>query len=168
MALTCAVALGATLPALARAPGPMDTGMSNDASMSSAASGSKIYNIGAQNGSNETGTVTLGSHGPNKTVVSVDIQGAPAGDLQPVHIHTGTCANLDPTPAYPLNNLTAGHSRTVVNVPLGKLLAGGYAGNVHQSLTDVKDYVACGDLTPANAASSSAYPEPTATAKGGH
>jgi hypothetical protein len=154
------------VPALAQTPGPTDNG-SGSTSMSSSASGSKIYSLGAQNGSNETGTVTLGPDGPNRTIVSVDIQGGPP-DPQPDHIHSGTCANLDPSPAYPLHNLVRGHSRTVVNAPLASLIAGGYAVNVHQSLSDLKDYVSCGNLTADNQAPSSAYPAPTATPKGGH
>lgn len=168
--LTCALALGTALPALAQTPGPMDTGSMSNGSMSngmsSAASGSKIYNIEAQHSSGENGTVTLGSQG-DKTVVSVDIDGAPAGEVQPAHIHKGSCATLDPNPAYPLNNLVAGHSRTVVNAPLSSLIAGGFAVNVHQSLSDLKDYVACGDLAPNNTAANSTYPQTKATGKGG-
>jgi hypothetical protein len=168
IALTCALALGTASPALAQTPNPADTGSSSNGPMSSSADSSKIFTLGAQNGSNETGTVTLGARGPNKTVVSVDLQGAPAGELQPAHIHKGTCANLDPAPAYPLNNLVRGHSRTVVDAPLESLTAGGFAVNVHESLSDLKDYVACGDLVSSNAAATSAYPQTTATPKGGH
>ena len=162
--VACAVALGATVPALAQyGPAPTDTGSPQAGSMTTTG-GSQIFNIAPQHGSNESGTVTLGPGGRGKTVVSIDLTGAPA-EPQPAHIHKGTCANLDPAPLYPLSNVVNGHSRTVVNVSLATLSAGGLAVNVHQSLTDLKDYVACGDLTSANATAKSATPQTTATAK---
>ncbi len=161
--LPCAVVLGAAAPVLAQyGAAPTETSAAQPGP--SATADSQIFNIAALHGSNESGTVTLGPSGAGKTVVSVDITGAPA-EAQPAHIHKGTCANLDPAPAYPLNNVVKGHSKTVVNVPLASLTAGGFAVNVHQSLTDLKDYVACGDLTSANAAVKSATPQTSATPK---
>jgi Cu/Zn superoxide dismutase len=106
---------------------------------------SKTYPISAQNGSGETGSVTLTAAGADSTVVSVSLTGAPAA-AQPAHIHPGSCANLNPAPKYPLGNLVSGKSTTTVPASLASLTAGGFAVNVHKSTDDLKDYVACGDL----------------------
>jgi hypothetical protein len=67
---------------------------------------------------------------------------------QPVHIHKGTCAQLDPKPAFPLSPVVNGKSETVVNAPLAELEKG-YAINGHKSAQDIKTYVFCGDIKPA-------------------
>ena len=72
-------------------------------------------------------------------------KGAPAS-AQPVHIHKGSCTNLDPKPAFPLSPLTGGKSETVVNASLDDLEKGGYAINGHKSAQDLKTYVFCGDV----------------------
>jgi hypothetical protein len=99
-----------------------------------------------QNKSGETGSATFTPQG-NKTQVVLELKGAPA-DAQPAHIHAGTCAKLDPTPKYPLQNVVNGKSTTVLDVPMKQLMATG-AVNVHKSAQDVKTYVACGDLKSA-------------------
>ncbi len=90
-------------------------------------------------------------------------------DVHPAHIHEGTCDNLDPNPAYPLSNVgldmledgtpTVGEemvgaasaipiesSVTTVDVALDDLLAEDYAINVHESLENAENYIACGDI----------------------
>jgi hypothetical protein len=99
-----------------------------------------------QNSSGESGTATLTKAGDNKTKVVLEVQGAPAGVSQPVHIHKGTCANLDPKPAYPLSPVVNGKSETTVNASLDSLEKGGYAINGHKSAQDVKTYVFCGPI----------------------
>jgi hypothetical protein len=111
-------------------------------------SASKTFPISAQNGSGESGTVTLTPAGDDKTTVVISLTGAPA-DAQPAHIHTGTCANLTPAPKYPLSPVTAGKSTTTVAASIESLTAGGFAVNIHKSLNDLKDYVACGNLVSA-------------------
>ena len=87
----------------------------------------------------------------------------------PSHIHKGTCAQLDPTPAYPLDNvgprltdddklpdpedikgsLTANpveYAQTEIEVNLEDLLKESYALNIHASDQDIATYIACGDL----------------------
>jgi Cu/Zn superoxide dismutase len=107
----------------------------------------KSYPIAAENGSGETGTVTLTPAGDDKTTVVVSLTGAPAA-AQPAHIHMGTCAALNPAPKYPLTSLINGKSTTTVPVSMASIDAGGFAVNVHKSADDLKDYVACGDLKP--------------------
>jgi len=87
----------------------------------------------------------------------------------PAHIHKGTCAELDPNPAYPMDNvgprltddeelpdpedvkgsLTANpveYSQTEIEANLEDLLGEAYALNVHESDQNVTTYIACGDL----------------------
>jgi len=101
--------------------------------------------LGEQNNSGETGTATFTPRG-DKTQVVLQISGAPAAAAQPVHIHAGSCAKLDPTPRIPLQNVTNGKSTTVLDMPIAKVMSAGGAINVHKSAEDVKTYVACGDL----------------------
>jgi hypothetical protein len=110
---------------------------------------SHTFKISAQNDSGESGTATL-SQTADGLVVKLAMTGG-TGD-QPVHIHKGTCAKLDPKPAYPLMTLSNGASTTTLkDVKLSELTSGSYAINVHKSTADIKDYVACGDLTVAGA-----------------
>jgi hypothetical protein len=107
-----------------------------------------IWNMNPQNGSSETGTVTIKDlgNGTSEVVLKVQNSGAVA---QPAHIHKGTCAALDPTPAYPLNDVINGTSDTVVPVSLSTLTSGTFAVNVHKSATEITVYVSCGDLATA-------------------
>ncbi|HET6275152.1 MAG TPA: hypothetical protein VFE16_04345 [Candidatus Cybelea sp.] len=107
-------------------------------------SGGKIFALNAVNGSGQHGTVALKPRGP-KTVVEIHLLGAPSS-AEPAHIHAGTCAHLNPAPKYPLTSVVDGISETTVNASIATLTAGGLAVNVHQSPTDLKDYVACGNL----------------------
>ena len=97
------------------------------------------------NNSGEVGIVTLAARG-NKTEVSLSVEGGPKGVAQPAHVHRGTCDNLNPMPAFPLHNVVNGRSNTLVNAPLSRLMAGGFAVNVHASTKNLKRYVACGEL----------------------
>ena len=115
----------------------------------SGASGSMTVNLGEQNASGESGTARLTAQG-DKTKVVLDLRNPSAtmaSETQPAHIHKGTCAKLDPTPAYPLKNIVNGKSVTTVDVPLTKLLNGKYAVNIHRSAKQLKVYVVCGDIT---------------------
>jgi len=97
-----------------------------------------------QSFSGEAGSAALTSEG-KRTKVVIDMA-SHAANAQPAHIHSGTCAKLDPTPAYPLENVVNGKSTSVVNVSLDALLKKPYAINLHRSTTNLKEYVACGDV----------------------
>lgn len=71
-------------------------------------------------------------------------------DPQPAHIHEGTCADLNPQPAFPLQDVVNGSSETDVNISLDDLTISSYAVNVHKSAEEVDTYVACGDITDVN------------------
>lgn len=107
-------------------------------------SGGRVFAINAQNGSGQHGTVALKPRG-SKTVVEIHLLGAPAS-AEPAHIHMGTCAHLNPAPKYPLTSVVDGISETTVDATVAQLTAGNLAVNVHKSASDLKDYVACGDL----------------------
>jgi len=104
-----------------------------------------LVTMNAQNNSGESGSATL-SEVNGKLQVSITLQNGTT-EAQPAHIHKGTCANLDPTPAYPLNNVVNGKSDTTLDITLATVMNGDYAINVHKSATDVTTYVSCGDLT---------------------
>ncbi|MGA9418443.1 MAG: hypothetical protein WBV40_04780 [Candidatus Cybelea sp.] len=107
-------------------------------------SGGRVFALNAQNGSGQHGTVALKPRGA-KTVVEIHLLGAPS-TAQPAHIHSGSCDHLNPAPKYPLTSVVDGISETTVNEPISVLTAGGLAVNVHKSATDLKTYVACGNL----------------------
>lgn len=111
-----------------------------------AAQQSITITLSQQNNSGESGTATLTAVGTNQTRVVIQLKGAPANVAQPAHIHEGTCANLNPVPKYPLNNVVNGMSDTTVNVALSDLLAKPFAINVHKSAQEIQTYVACGNI----------------------
>lgn len=98
-----------------------------------------------QSDSGITGTAILVEQG-GKTTVTVDLVGASTTVEQPSHIHAGTCADLDPAPTYPLNNVVQGSAETTIDAPIATLLASPFAINVHKSSEEIAVYVACADL----------------------
>jgi hypothetical protein len=99
-----------------------------------------------QNASGQSGTVTLSKQGDETQVVIESF--SPFGrEAQPAHIHKGTCANLDPEPAYALPNLVDGVAGDTVAVSLDELLDGEYAVNIHRSVEQADVYTACADIT---------------------
>jgi len=114
------------------------------AAVASAASAQETkVKLDAQNNSNESGTATLTPAGDSTKVV-LEVKGA--GGTQPTHIHKGTCAQLDPKPAFPLSPVVDGKSETTVKASMKDLTTGGYAINGHKSAQDLKTYVFCGDI----------------------
>jgi hypothetical protein len=110
------------------------------------AADSTTVKLSPQSKSGESGTATLTESGEGKTKVVLNVSGGPAGVSQPVHIHRGTCAKLDPKPAFPLSPLVNGKSETTINTSLEALQKGDYAINGHKSTKEVSTYVFCGDI----------------------
>jgi hypothetical protein len=135
-ALAALLVLGSSAFALAQSPAPMMGGMDKDHLTV------KLY---PQNKSGETATAVLHQVGPD-LVVTVKTDGGP--DLpQPIHIHEGTCAKLNPAPKYPLTTLQGGTSTTTLKgISLMDLENGDYAINIHHSTSDIPTYYACGDI----------------------
>jgi hypothetical protein len=86
-------------------------------------------------------------------------EAATAGAAHPVHVHSGTCAELGDV-VFPLNDLAApggDHSgpesavpvtlsENILDIPLPDLIDGGHAINVHLSAEEIDTYIACGDI----------------------
>ena len=101
-----------------------------------------------ENNSGQVGSVTLFARGKT-TLVVIDLHSEPAGCHEPAHIHRGksvTCDDIDPKPAYGLADIVNGHSRTIVQAPIDKLLSGNYSVNAHASAQNLAHYVSCGHL----------------------
>jgi len=82
----------------------------------------------------------------NETQVLISVTGEPAGASEPAHIHTGQCgANLGGI-AYPLQNVEAGRSTSIVSVPLSSISDGHHAINLHESASNLGHSVACGNI----------------------
>ena len=99
-----------------------------------------------QNGSAESGTALLTTVG-DRTRVVIELESrsaSPVARRRPAHIHKGTCEDLDPTPAYALNDVQAGKSTSTVDAKLSDLGDGKYVINVHASADNIERYVACG------------------------
>lgn len=82
----------------------------------------------------------------------------------PVHIHEGTCTELNPAPQFPLTDITAPTnvegteiasagspiavetSTTTIDATLADIANGDHAINVHESVENIGNYIACGDI----------------------
>ena len=64
----------------------------------------------------------------------------------PAHVHEGTCDDLNPEPAFPLEDVEGGTSSTTIDVGAVDLLEGEYAVNVHESADQLDTYIACGEI----------------------
>ena len=102
--------------------------------------------LAEQNGSGQSGTATFTVSDDGTSHVSIMLSGG-SSEPQPAHIHKGTCDDLDPNPAFPLENVVNGSSETDVDVSLDDLALSSYAVNVHKSEAEADVYVACGDIT---------------------
>jgi len=102
--------------------------------------------LGALSNSGQSGTATLSDVGGNKTKIVIAVTGQPANVPQPVHVHKGTCAQMDPAPAYGLTTMADGKSETVIDQPLSSLQRERFAINGHKSATEANTYVFCGDI----------------------
>ena len=141
MRLLVSAVLGALLVAAATAQAPAPT------TAAGAAMKHPIQvKLNPQPGSTEAGTATL-LDGAKGLIVRLRVAGGPEGTPQPAHIHTGTCDNLGGV-KYPLKSVTNGTSETVIpDVTLATFSKGQWAINVHKSTSDLKTYVACGNIS---------------------
>jgi len=98
-----------------------------------------------QNNSGITGEVGFSPTSEGNLEVEIELDGS-GGGPHPAHIHPGSCADLDPTPAFPLTDVVDGKSKTTVDIDLGGLTAQEYAVNVHESPENAAVYVACADI----------------------
>ena len=132
------LALAAGLLALALA------GCGGDDGGAGGGGGEVTVELAEQNGSGQSGTATLAPAGDGQTLVTLELSN-PGSDPQPVHVHSGSCAELGEV-AYPLTNLEGGTSETTVDTTIEELQSGGFAINAHESEANIQNYVACGDI----------------------
>ncbi len=97
--------------------------------------------------SGQSGTAALIAKG-EQTLVAVKVDGDPASESQPAHIHAGTCDQLSPQPAFRLQNLAGGRSATTVDVPLDTLTSGTHTIDLHASDEDLATHTTCGNIEP--------------------
>jgi hypothetical protein len=143
--LTALFAVTLSAVALAGCGGDDDGNGGNGGNGGGAATGEIPIDLAESMGSGQTGSATLTDAG-GQTFVSIEIDGDPVSDSQPAHIHEGTCEDLNPTPAFGLQNVTGGVSDSTIDVALEALTSGTYAINVHMSDADIETYVSCGDI----------------------
>jgi len=101
-------------------------------------------------GSGVSGKTTLRA---DDDIATVAIRLTANDGSYPAHIHRGTCADFDAMPVFPLADALPGRiTRTVVEISLADLLAGGYVVTVHRPSTDLdmlldpSSVVACGAI----------------------
>ena len=140
-----AVALVLALVALASLAEPASAQRATEASAT----------LEERNDSGVAGTVEFeATEAGTRIVVRAD--GA-LGD-HPTHIHSGTCADLDPNPKYPLNNVElkttelTGLSETVIDAPLDEFLEEDHLVLIHRSAAEIGNYLACGNIVAGPAA----------------
>lgn len=119
------------------------------------AQGQKVVRITLidENGSGEDGSAQVTDLGDGTVKVELIMMNAPEGAVQPAHIHKGSCATLDPNPAFPLESIKEGKSTSTLKTTLSELTKEKYAINVHESAANVARYVSCGNLPSAAVAS---------------
>lgn len=119
------------------------------------------------NDSGISGTATLYEAG-EQTIVELQLEDT--GANHPAHIHAGTCDDIEPEPAFPLQNVRSdGLSTTVVDSSLGELIDGEFVIDLHLSPSELGILVVCtnieGEPQPPDASGTpAATPTTTATA----
>lgn len=98
-----------------------------------------------QNDSGISGEVALSPTSEGALEVEIELDGSDGGP-HPAHIHEGSCDDLNPEPAFPLEDVVDGESETTVEISVDDLVATEYAVNVHESAENVDVYVACADV----------------------
>lgn len=97
------------------------------------------------NNSKQNGAALLTEEN-GKTRVMVTLPSAPKGSDQPAHIHLGACPAITAV-KFSLNDVIDGTSNTLVESTFDQIVTMlPLSINVHKSTTDLKSYVACGEL----------------------
>ena len=126
--------------AAAHAPGPASTD-----GVRQRGGGLKL-DVTSLNNSGIAGTATLRAVDGDKVEVDIVVHGAGAGP-QPVHVHEGPCADLNPVPEIPLLTVTNGASTTELEGSLRQLTSTPHAIFMHKSPEELPIFVACADIT---------------------
>ena len=97
-------------------------------------------------GSGQSGSATLTPMEAQTEVVVEVTSGPAADDPQPLHIHFGSCGPNLGEVKFPLTDLTAGKSTTVVDASISSLTDGQHNINLHKSYPDIRTYTSCGNI----------------------
>ncbi|PIR89417.1 MAG: hypothetical protein COU07_00765 [Candidatus Harrisonbacteria bacterium CG10_big_fil_rev_8_21_14_0_10_40_38] len=117
----------------------------NNESMEEILNNTVLVNLATQNNSGETGTAAIVEEN-GKIKVLVNISGSPEND-QPMHIHEGTCESLGPI-KWELNPIKNDASETMLPISKEEIKTNlPLAINVHKSQSELKEYVACGNIS---------------------
>lgn len=101
--------------------------------------------LAEQNDSGITGEAQFSPTSDGQLEVEIELDGSDGGP-HPAHIHRGSCAELDPNPEFPLEDVVDGRSETTLELSVSDLVLDEYAVNVHESPDSLDVYVACADL----------------------
>jgi hypothetical protein len=93
-----------------------------------------------------TGAIRLTEIGAGKLSIETRVTGAGAGP-QPIHIHDGTCDDMNPEPKIPLTDVVGGASSTEIDQTLQNLLATPHVIYLHRSPEELPVFVACANIT---------------------
>lgn len=124
--------------------GDMEGSGSGSGSSEASGGGGTTVSLETQEDSGITGEATIEDDG-GKSSVELTLEGAGDGKAYAAHVHEGTCDDLNPTPAFPLEDATGGGSSSTVDVEASALQEKDYAINVHDA-DDPTKYVACGNI----------------------
>ncbi|MGE3797210.1 MAG: hypothetical protein AB7G88_05145 [Thermomicrobiales bacterium] len=106
-----------------------------------------IVPINELNGSGVSGDATLTDNGDGTTTIDVLVDGSTGG--HPIHLHSGTCAELGDVVVALEDVDEDGASITTVDLPLSTIQdpeVGPHSINIHLSADEIATYVACGDI----------------------
>lgn len=118
------------------------------------------------NDSGVSGTATLYEAG-DRTIVELDLEDT--GDDHPAYIHATSCEDLEPEPAYLLQNVgREGQSTSVVDAPLDDLIDGDFAIDLRLAPNELGTLIVCAEIegepqAPSASGTPGATPEATAT-----
>ena len=100
-----------------------------------------------QEDSSQSGTAILKEKDAKTEIRIITTPGDPNNDPQPVHVHFGRCGAALGTVRYPLNDVVAGESTTLVDATLAAFREGNNAINIHLSYPEIRIYTTCGDIS---------------------
>ena len=109
---------------------------------------SSAATVESLNNSGISGGIRLIETSGGKLRVEARVTGAGTGP-QPMHIHDGTCGDMNPVPKIPLTNVVNGASTTELSQSLRELMATPHAIYLHKSPEELPVFVACANISGA-------------------
>lgn len=103
-----------------------------------------IIHLSPLESSGQTGTAIFTANELSETLIEISVD-PPFAEAQPIHLHSGTCADIGPV-LHALQNVVRGSSTTVIAEPLHEISTTGAIVNVHESYLNASNYTSCGKL----------------------